>query len=119
LYPRVLRSRCPMSRMNASPATSTSVLRQHTSAYVSIRQHTPEVEDERVACNLHVRRTSAYVSIGQHTSAYVSMRQHTAYVSIRQHTAYVSIRHTSAYVSIRACKLHVRLTLLVFLRIQP
>ena len=58
-----------------------------TSAYVSIRQHTP-----------------AYASIRQHTSAYVSIRQHTsAYVSIRQHTsAYASIRqHTSAYSSIR------------------
>jgi hypothetical protein len=41
-----------------------------TSAYVSIRQHTP-----------------AYVSIRQHTPAYASIRQHTsAYVSIRQHT---------------------------------
>jgi hypothetical protein len=40
---------------------------QHTSAYVSIRQHT-------------------YVSIRQHTSAYVSIRQHT-YVSIRLHTS--------------------------------
>jgi hypothetical protein len=46
---------------------SHSLLRQHTSAYVSIRQH-----------------TLAYVSMRLHTSAYVSMRQHTsAYVSIR------------------------------------
>jgi hypothetical protein len=38
--------------------------------------------------------SSAYVSIRQHTPAYVSIRQHTsAYVSIRQHTsAYVSIQ---------------------------
>jgi hypothetical protein len=81
---------------------------QHTSAYVSIRQHTSEPQ-----------HTSAYVSslsIRQHTSAYVSMRQSlsirqltsaaSAYVSIRQQpqhiSAYVSIRqHTSAYVSIR------------------
>ncbi len=42
-------------------------MRQHPSAYVSIRQH-----------------TSAYASIRQHASADVSIRQHTsAYVSIR------------------------------------
>jgi hypothetical protein len=42
---------------------------QHTSAYVSIR---------------HIRQhTPAYVSIRQHTPAYISKRQHTsAYVSI-------------------------------------
>jgi hypothetical protein len=71
-------------------------IRQHTSAYVSIRQPSAYVSIRQ--------HTSAYVSIRQHTSAYVSIRQHTsAYVSIRQHTsAYVSIRqHTSAYVSIR------------------
>ncbi len=65
----------------------------HTSAYVSIRQH-----------------TSAYVSIRQHTSAYVSIRvSASAYVSMRKtiyDTAHVSMRqhasaHTSAYVSIR------------------
>jgi hypothetical protein len=58
---------------------------QHTSAYVSIRQHT---------------HTSAYVSIRHHRLAHLGvhwqLRQHTsAYVSIRQHTsayAYVSIR---------------------------
>jgi hypothetical protein len=47
---------------------------QHTSAYVSIRQH-----------------TSSYA--GQHTSAYVILRQHTS--------AYEAGKHTSAYVSIR------------------
>ena len=67
-------------------------IRQHTSAYVSIRQHTNllgklgslrhdldvEGKDER-----EVLHTSAYVSIRQHTSAYVSIRQHTsAYVNI-------------------------------------
>ena len=102
---------------------------QHTSAYVSIRQHTVSIR----------QHTSAYISI---RSAYVSIRQHksdlmsassqrgqaaracrhprpppscsapacgpttpalAAYVSIRQHTsAYVSIReHTPAYVRIR------------------
>jgi hypothetical protein len=103
-------------------------IRQQTSAYVSIRQHTHmctyttnvyirHVTPAIVAAptvSIHQRNTSAYVSIPQHTSAYVSTRQHTsanvstrqhtsAYVSIRQHTsAYVSIRqHTSAYVSMR------------------
>ncbi len=60
----------------------------HTSAYVSIRQHTSaygRVTERR----LHCHHTSAYVSIRQHTSAYASIRQHTsAYVD----WAYVSIR---------------------------
>jgi hypothetical protein len=49
-----------------------SIIRQHTSAYVSIR----------------------------HISAYVNIRQHTSYVCMRHMSAYVSIRHTSAYVNI-------------------
>jgi hypothetical protein len=68
---------------HAYACTATTIIRQHTSAYVSIHQH-----------------TSAYASIRQHTSAYVSIRQHTfvcsATSSIRQHTsAYVNI-HTHA-----------------------
>jgi hypothetical protein len=94
-----------------SPRAATHL---HTTAYVSIRQHT-SAEESRRASALSPRcyppadgrirqHMSAYVSIRQHTSAYVSRRQHTsAYVSIRQHaSAYVSIRqHASAYVSIR------------------
>ncbi len=99
-------------------------IRQHTSAYVSIRQQAlpahklvvlkyyetccpPDVFQWRLCRrgNAAYRpHTSAYVSMRQHTSAYVSIRQHTsAYVSIRQHTsACVRIcQHTSAYVSIR------------------
>jgi hypothetical protein len=45
-------STCSVARI----ATSFGLLRQHTSAYVSIR-----------------RRASAYVSVRQHTSAYISM----------------------------------------------
>jgi hypothetical protein len=88
-------------------------VRQHTSAYVSIRMppapgHLMREETVAYAAALAARcaarKSSASVRIlRQHTSAYVSIRQHTsAYVSIRQHTsAYVSIRqHTSAYVSI-------------------
>ncbi len=72
-------------------------IRQHTSAYVSIRQQ------QRAA---RITLTRLYMSLRRHTSAYV------AYVSIRQHTsAYVARarfsvpapqpQHTSAYVSIR------------------
>jgi hypothetical protein len=96
-------------------------IRQHTSAYVSIRekcrQQTTAYVSPNTSAYVNAYRppaTSAYVSIRQHTSAYVSIReripasrharirQHTsAYVRIRQHTsAYVSIRpHTSAYVN--------------------
>jgi hypothetical protein len=57
----------------------TSAIRQHTSAYVSIRL--PH------RCARQKAGTSAYVSIRQHTSAYVCIRQQTsADVSIRQHT---------------------------------
>jgi hypothetical protein len=87
-------------------------IRQHTSAYVSIRASSISI---RSRC---CRGTAAHVSIRQHTSAYAQAQSpsaadaaevphHTsAYVSIsiRQHTsAHVSTRqHTSAYVSIRA-----------------
>jgi hypothetical protein len=72
--------------------------RQHSPAYVSIRQH----------ASAHA--SPAYVSMRQHSPAYVSIRQHAsahaspAYVSMRQrmHRDNSSIRqHTSAYVSIR------------------
>jgi hypothetical protein len=69
--------------------------RQHTSAYVSIRQRIPGSLSEK-----RCLQAPTYVSIRQRTSAYVSgylavylrsvvcRRQHTsAYVSIRQHTS--------------------------------
>jgi hypothetical protein len=64
-----------------------SVLRQHTSAYVSIRAASIAAAYPTGSDALHTSAPSQ-----QHTSAYVSIRQHTsAYVSIRQHTsAYVS-----------------------------
>jgi hypothetical protein len=56
-------------------------VRQHSSAYVSIRQR----RDRGPTCSSIRQHTSAYVSI---YAAYVSIRQHTsAYVSIRQHTS--------------------------------
>jgi hypothetical protein len=104
-------------------------IRQHTSAYVSIREdiyHTSAYvrirediyqptlsvwssEEQRRAvavCTCIRQHTSAHVSIRQHTSAYVRTRQHTAYVSISATAEslcliYVRMRpHTSAYVSI-------------------
>ncbi len=71
-------------------------MRQHTSAYVSIRRTSHKTCTPFASASIRPH-TSAYVSIRQHTSAYVSIRQHTsAYVSIRLHMpAYVSIRqHT-------------------------
>ena len=71
-------------------------IRQHTSAYVSIRQQHVSILQHSVV--------TQDVSIRQHTAAYVSIRQHyggdarrsrmhhaneptpSAYVSIRQHT---------------------------------
>jgi hypothetical protein len=74
---------------------------QHTSAYVSIRQHTSvhfsiqKVEHYYRALHKSCSSSqSAYVSsIRQHTSVHFSIRQYTsAYVSIRQHTsAYVLV----------------------------
>jgi hypothetical protein len=57
----------------------TPLIREHMSAYVSIRQHTSAYRClpalPRAGYTLN---TSAYVSIRQHTSAYVSIRQHTS-----------------------------------------
>jgi hypothetical protein len=61
----------------ASPA-SHSIL-QHTSAYVSIRQHTSACGSAlRLAC--HPQHTSAYVGTRQHPSAYVGIREHPSYL---------------------------------------
>jgi hypothetical protein len=82
-------------RQHASAYVS---VRQHTSAYVSIRQRTSAYatcssagehgREEEVVPRRHERHvilhTSPYVSVRQHTSAHVSTRQHTsAHVSIR------------------------------------
>jgi non-ribosomal peptide synthetase component E (peptide arylation enzyme) len=105
--------RCLAPLRAASPYTrrcSGTACVQHTSAYVSIRQHA-----SYTACvnyvTFKIQQTSACVRIRQHTPipvfwlhACVSIRQNmSACASIRQNaSAYVSIRqHTSAYVSIR------------------
>ncbi len=101
---RLLQSLKPVWKMRITPCSKVRLayvsIRQHTSAYASIRQ-----KMRVTPCSKH---TSAYVSIRQHTPAYTSIRQkmritpcskvRPAYVSIRQHTsAYVSIRqHTPA-----------------------
>jgi hypothetical protein len=61
--------------------------RQHTSAYVSIRQHTSHMRLLLVLCDALQEREDnrPCVSIRQHTSAYVSIRQHTsAYLKERE-----------------------------------
>jgi hypothetical protein len=117
----------------------TTSVAHHTSAYVSIRQHTSAYgwtcgRWHPAYCRRahHIRCTPyqpphstrvhrpAYVSIRQHTSAYVSIRP--AYGSIRP--AYVSPLvarestdlHTSAYVSIRPAHLSIRLA---YVSIRP
>jgi hypothetical protein len=71
-----------------------SLIRQHTSAYVRVRQHTPEYVSKRKKPAVRVRLHMSHIR--RHTSAYASIRQHTsAYVSIRQHTpAYATYLHT-------------------------
>ena len=87
-------------------------IRQHTSAYVSIRRrmHTGGLggvgkllDDARVV-GAYKRPRNTYTSpYRSNTSPYVTLRHMSPYVSMRQLTsAYVSIRqHTSAYGSIR------------------
>jgi hypothetical protein len=101
-------------------------IREHTSAYVSIRQHTSNTSPVSIAS---ANQPIAYVGIRRHTSAYVSIPEESAHIDatretasettwstlmllpprfcIRQHTsAYVSIhQYTSAYASIRARRL--------------
>jgi hypothetical protein len=119
--PGPMRDQCEAQQTQGSvgsryPSTPCTCIRQHTSAYVSIRQHS--IRQHTLSINSVHLHTSAYVSIRQHsirqhtlsinsvsvylhTSAYVSIRQH----SIRQHTLSINsvsvYLHTSAYVSIR------------------
>jgi hypothetical protein len=72
----------PLDSPSSGDGRGCYVIRQHASAYVSMRQHT-----SGRGCEVLVWRCG----VSQHTSAYVSIRQHTSgYVSIRQHaSAYV------------------------------
>jgi hypothetical protein len=75
-------------------------IRQHRSAYVSIRGTAHLHQRVAASARRHTAcYTSAYVSIRQHTSAYVSIRQHTSAhlhrrvaASARQHTACYTAR---------------------------
>jgi hypothetical protein len=70
-------------------------IREHTSAYFSIRQR------GAATC------AGSGVSIRQHTSAYVSIRQHTsAYVSIRQRPA-PALASLAQHVALLKCRKHV------------
>jgi hypothetical protein len=101
-----------LAQQLCNEARGTSSIRQHTSAYVSMRQHACYYSSlAQQLCN-EARGTP---NIRQHTSAYVSMRQHACYCSslaqqlcneargtpsIRQHTsAYVSMRQHACYCS--------------------
>ncbi len=83
------------------PQRMLRLLPQHTSAYVSIRQHTGASLSGTGSTAHAVPASSVYVSIRQHTGAGLSgtgSAEHAAPAS----SAYVSIRqHTSAYVSLR------------------
>jgi hypothetical protein len=92
-------------------------IRQDTSGYVSIRQHTSALRRTSSLCRRqvvsirirqHFQHFPAFVSIRQHTSAYVSIRQHTsAYVSIRHHTsAYDAARSPARMPSLVICMLY-------------
>jgi hypothetical protein len=96
------------SRERKKHATSCEVIRQHTSAYVSIRQHTSrERKKHATSCEFRADARSS-ASIRQHTSAH-SIRQHTcefradatSSASIQHTSAYVSTQHTSAYLRIQ------------------
>jgi hypothetical protein len=82
---------CPYSSPISPPPDS----RQHTSAYVSIRQKLVHIHHQ-----YHLRlTTSAYVSIRQKLAHIHHQRQHMLISSVR--TAKVTKCSTSAYVSIR------------------
>ncbi len=94
--PRLLPSILPFGTFIAicdpSPKSRRSI-RQHTLAYVSIRQHMKKIR--------------------QHTSAYVSTSKATREIeaclaaSVAEHTS-AELRHTSAYVSIRQHTIGIR-----------
>ncbi len=81
-------------------------IRQHTSAYVSIRQHTSHTAHMNLRAIVRIRQhMSAYVSIREHTSLRIStcVPSRTSNSSTRRRSC--KLQHTSAYVSIRQPKL--------------
>jgi hypothetical protein len=92
-----------LDSLNISATVCLSVV--HTSAYVSIRQHTSNSRFLRLSAGLwYIRQhTSDYVRICQRPSAYVRLNiSSTVNWSVVHTSASVSLRqHMSAYVSIR------------------
>jgi hypothetical protein len=89
----------------------------HTSAYVSIRQHTSAYVSIYVHYHLILLymcpHTALYV-IRQHTSAYVSIRQRMHICALSPHT---TVHVSSAYVSIRASiRVSIRISIRVSIR---
>jgi hypothetical protein len=104
-----------------------SSIRQHTSAYVSIRQHSAAFSARTTARRWQV---CACVSIrSQHTSAYVSIRQHSAAFSARTTArrdahlpAYADVCQLRmltyyAYTGMRICPLHSSLPIEFYQRV--
>jgi hypothetical protein len=104
----------PLLRAGKSEGAYVSI-RQHTSAYVSIRVPLLRAgKSQRASASLLSSVTkntpaSVFVSIRQHTSAYVSIRQHTSAESLgvaclecdEEYTCVSIHQHTSVYVRIR------------------
>ena len=83
------RSLCAKSSRSTNP--STTCIRQHTSAYVSIRQYTKS--------SLSTNPSTTFIR--QHPSASVSIREYTSVYEVLALYKPVYYLHTSAYVSIR------------------
>jgi hypothetical protein len=79
-------------------------IRQHTSAYVSIRRKETLTRCVR-ACGCICSGVQALIRYNYYTSAYVSIRQHTsAYVSIRQQTSAYPKRRRGYTPQDRCCR---------------
>ncbi len=93
--PRTWRELWCAPRQRAFAPTAYVSIRQHTSAYISIRQQASRTR-RKLWCAPRQRAVAptAYVSIRQHTSAYASIRQRTS--------AYVSVRRVSVHPLLRA-----------------
>ncbi len=108
MYKSVYR-RC---RCSAGSKGARVSIRQHTSAYVSIRQH----KAVQMLCGIKKgsrQHTSAYVSRRPHTSAYVRIRQHpSAYARTHlAHTCGIKKGKRLGAVDCFRCQLHVKIYL--------
>ena len=104
----VQRGPAPTIRIGTSAYVSIRIC-QHTSAYVSIRQH--------ISARSGSYYTHRYVRIRQHThtSAYARIRQRTsAYVSIRQRGPAPTIRIGTQFTCVTSRKIHILTQLLLY-----